>query len=307
LTAVGGRKGIASLLVLWALLLLGTMATAFSLAMRTEAQAARNGYDEARAYYLARSGIDRVIAMLAAMPPDNVAGAPIEGQSGDGAYVVRLERETGKIDLNGVPEPLLKALLRNAGLPEAEAEALGDAILDWRDADDDRRPQGAEASEYAKLPEPIRPRNGPIASIGELQSVSGMPPAFFDAFVSRAFTTHGSGGGSVIDVNAAPPELLRAMPGIAPELAAAIVERRSSAPLAGPADLLGLPGGDAVGAGDLARFSYGTPARAFTVVSTGRAGENGRRTVSCLVDIGGIGDNPVRMFEWNDRVGMREE
>ena len=40
-----GRRGIASLLVLWAMLLLGTLALAFSLSMRTEGQAARNGLD----------------------------------------------------------------------------------------------------------------------------------------------------------------------------------------------------------------------------------------------------------------------
>jgi Tfp pilus assembly protein PilX len=43
-------KGIALLIVLWALLLLGTLGMSFSFAMRTEAKAARNGLDGARAY-----------------------------------------------------------------------------------------------------------------------------------------------------------------------------------------------------------------------------------------------------------------
>ena len=44
----------------WALLLLGTLAMSFAFSMRTEAQASRNGLEAARAYFLARTGVELV-------------------------------------------------------------------------------------------------------------------------------------------------------------------------------------------------------------------------------------------------------
>ncbi len=302
---MNGRSGIASLLVLWAMLLLGTLALSFSLSMRTEAQAARNGLDGARAYYQARSGISRAMALLSTLPPDNVAAMAIEGRDGDADYAVRILPESGKVDIDSVPEATLKAILKKGGLSEEGAEALGDAILDWRDADDDRRPRGAEAVDYANLPEPVRPRNGKTAAIEELQYVKGMAPRFFDGFVSKVFTAHGAGAG--VDINAAPVMVLQAMPGISPEVARAVVERRKESPFSGSIAVAQFMAGRGVSPGDIARFTAGNPSHAFTVLSTGRAAGNARRTVSCLVEIGGIGENPVRMIGWKDQVPEDEE
>jgi general secretion pathway protein K len=300
-----GRDGIASLLVLWAMLLLGTLALAFSLAMRTEAQAARNGLDGMKAYYHARSGVSRALALLSAVPVDNVLSMAIEGGDDEEGYAATLLPEDGKIDINAVPEAMLKEILEKGGLSPEGAESLGDALLDWRDPDDDRRPQGAEADDYARLPEPIRPRNGRVAAVGELRYVAGMTPAFFDAFVSKAFTAQPVG--AAVNINAAPVELLRAMPGITPELAKAIVDRRKESRFAGPADVAQFLGEAGVPAHELARFSAGGVSRSFTVTSAGRAAGNARRTVSCLVEIGGMGENPVRMIQWNDRVSESED
>ena len=76
----------ALLLVLWALVLLGTLALGFSWSMRTEAMAARNGIDEARAYFQARTGVNRAITLLASLPADNVLAASISGEDGDASY-----------------------------------------------------------------------------------------------------------------------------------------------------------------------------------------------------------------------------
>ncbi len=300
-----GRSGVASLLVLWAMLLLGTLALSFSLAMRTEAQAARNGFDAARAYYQARSGISRAVALLSALPPDNVLAMTIEGREGDAGYAVRISNESGKVDINTVPEAMLKEILKKGGLSAEAAEALGDAILDWRDADDDRRPQGAEGADYANLPEPVLPRNGPVAAIEELQYVKGMTPGYFDGFVSRVFTAHGSPGG--VNINAAPPEALQALPGITPEMAHAIVARRKASPFSSPAEAAQFLSGEGYDPGGPTRFSTTNLSNVYTVLSVGTAAGNARRTVSCLVEIGGIGENPVRMIGWKDQMAESEE
>ena len=150
-----GNRGVALLLVLWALVLLGTLALGFSWSMRTEAMAARNGIDETRAYFQARTGVNRAIVLLASLPADNVLAAAIAGRDGDASYEVRVESESGKVDVNLVGEEVLLEILKKGGLPEEEAEGVRDAILDWRDEDDVARPRGAERAEYERMTEPI--------------------------------------------------------------------------------------------------------------------------------------------------------
>ncbi len=54
-----------------------------------------------------------------------------------------------------------------------------DAILDWLDSDEERRPGGAESNEYESLAIPYECKNGPMDSIEELLKVQGVTPEFF--------------------------------------------------------------------------------------------------------------------------------
>jgi type II secretory pathway component PulK len=55
-------------------------------------------------------------------------------------------------------------------------EALANCILDWIDADDTPRTDGAESSYYEALTPPYQCKNAPLSSVGELLLVSGMTP-----------------------------------------------------------------------------------------------------------------------------------
>jgi len=57
---------------------------------------------------------------------------------------------------------------------EREAAALVDVIGDWRDPDDLKRLNGAEAEDYRHASYPYGPRNAPFESIDELGQVIGM-------------------------------------------------------------------------------------------------------------------------------------
>ncbi len=61
------------------------------------------------------------------------------------------------------------------GLP-GMTDATANAILDWIDADDTPRDQGAEVDYYGSLTPGYAPRNGPPASIEELLLVRGVTP-----------------------------------------------------------------------------------------------------------------------------------
>ncbi|MDY6982624.1 MAG: type II secretion system minor pseudopilin GspK [Pseudomonadota bacterium] len=80
-------------------------------------------------------------------------------------------------------------------LDSIAAASLANAVFDWIDADDTQRyPGGAEAIDYARLPQPYRAANQAFASVSELRLVKG-----FDAVLVAALTPHLSvwGNGSL--------------------------------------------------------------------------------------------------------------
>jgi general secretion pathway protein K len=299
-----GNRGVALLLVLWALVLLGTLALGFSWSMRTEALAARNGIDEVRAYFQARTGVNRAVAMFASLSADNVLAAAIAGEDDDASYEVRVESESGKVDVNLVNEEVLLEILKKGGLPEEEAEGVRDAILDWRDEDDVPRPRGAERGEYGRMTEPITPRNGKIRGIGELMHVKGVTKEFHEAFLSRVFTVHGN---SVqLSLLRAPEIVLRSLPGVSAEAADRIVAGRREEPPISAAGLAAMVGEGLLTAQGLALISGGASSSVYTITATGRAGGDVTRVVRCLVEVSGSGGKGVNMLGWLDKAPREE-
>jgi len=300
----GPDRGVALLLVLWALALLGTLALGFSWSMRTEALAARNGIDDARAYFQARTGVSRAVALLASLPPDNVLAAEIAGEDGDASYDVRVESESGKVDVNLVGEEVLLEILKKGGLPEEEAESVRDAILDWRDEDDVPRPRGAERLEYARMPEPVVPRNGKIRGVAELSHVKGVTGEFQQAFLSRVFTVHGNS--PQVNFLRAPEIVLRSLPGVSAEAAGRIVARRAEEPPISAADLAAMVGEGLLNAQGLALVSGGPSSNIYTITATGKAGGGATHVVRCLVEVSGSGGKGVKMLGWLDKAPREE-
>ncbi len=299
-----GNRGVALILVLWALVLLGTLALGFSWSMRTEALAARNGIDEARAYFQARTGVNRAVMLLATLPPDNVLAAAIAGEDGDAAYEVRVESESGKLDVNAVGEEVLLEILKKGGLPEEEAESLRDAILDWRDEDDVVRPRGAERTEYAEMPEPVTPRNGKIRSVEELRYVKGVTPEFLRAFLSRVFTAHGNS--PKVNFLRAPEVVLRSLPGVSVEAAERIVAGRVEEPPISAVDIAKMVGEGLLTAQGLALISGPTSSNVYSITATGRAGGDVIHVVRCLVEVSGSGGKNVKILGWMDKAPREE-
>lgn len=295
-----GNRGIALLLILWALALLGTLALGFSFSMRTEAQAARNGIDDTRAYFQARTGVQRAAVLLSTLPPDNVLRMEIGGKEGDASYEVRVENESGRVDINLVPEGVLLEILKIGGLPEEEAERVRDAVLDWRDPDDTPRPRGAEAPDYAQLPEPVVPRNGKILAVEELRYVKGVTPEFFRRFLSRVFTVHGNS--PRVNFLRAPEIVLRSLPGVSSEAAARIVARRGEDPPMNAADLAAMVGEGRMTAQGLALVSGGQASNVYAITATGRAGTGVVHVVRCLAEVTGRGEKAVKILRWLDQV-----
>jgi type II secretory pathway component PulK len=91
------------------------------------------------------------------------------------ATILSYDRSSGSAGENETAAGNTYAHTMLMGLPGMTDE-IADAILDWIDADDNQRPNGAESQYYASLSPPYAPRNGPPVSIEELLLVRGVTP-----------------------------------------------------------------------------------------------------------------------------------
>jgi len=209
------QRGFVLLLVLGALGLLAVVAATFAHVARNHMRLAAVAKESARAEALADAGVNiailDLVAARASQSPDRrfaVDATPIACSiGGDGATLtIAVQDEAGKVDLNIAGEPLLRALVLGLGLSAGEAAV--DAILDFRDQDDDRRVAGAERADYLAAGRLSGPRNGPFLAVEELGSVLGITQA--DADRLRPFVTIHSGL-TAIDTAVAPQGLVETL------------------------------------------------------------------------------------------------
>jgi len=176
----GAKSGLALIATLWILVILLVIAAGFSFSVRTEVKLAENYGLRTRARLLALAGLHRWLWEVKNDETPFTAfeetweqldsaleDLPLE----TGSFRVEAEDENAKLDLNTATEEMLTQLL---GDPE-----LVDAILDWRDEDDQPRPFGAESDYYQSLDYPYNAKNGPFSTVEELLLVCGVTPELF--------------------------------------------------------------------------------------------------------------------------------
>jgi general secretion pathway protein K len=224
------QTGIALVLALWLTVLLTVIAGSFAFAMRSEALSARNAVSVAQARAAADGAIERTAYELQRprMADAWVAdGQPHEWKDGEVSLKATAADETSKINLNLAGEPLLRGLVTNVGgLDPDAATKVVDAIIDWRDGDDLRRPNGAEAPDYTSAGRKYLPTNAPFETTSELARVLGVTPALY-ARIVPSVTVHSRSPG--INPATASRDVLLALPNATPELVDAYIARRNEA------------------------------------------------------------------------------
>ena len=203
------QTGMALVIVIWILTLLSVMAGSFTLTMRRENGVSSALVGNARASALAESGLNLAAQRL--RQPDQeqrwlADGAIYRLAGADSELRIRVLAESGKVDINAAGEELLLAVLSYAVEDDNRRQQLMDAIIDWRDTDDEPRPNGAEKKQYRQAGRPYPPSNAPFQSLEELQMVFGMDEAVFEKI--RPWITVYSGQPEP-NKSLAPPELLR--------------------------------------------------------------------------------------------------
>jgi general secretion pathway protein K len=135
-------------------------------------------------------------------------------------------RDTGVLlNVNSASEEMLRNFFaQGLRIDYGWADRLTQAMLDWRDADDLPRVNGAERDEYIAAGAAVLPANRSFIAVDEVRHVLGMTPELFAA-LRPYITVTGSGR---INVNAAPEPVLLAVPSFTPAAVAALLRQRDT-------------------------------------------------------------------------------
>lgn len=172
------RSGMVLVAVLWTsvllLIIVGSVVQISRLDMKVSVFSAQS----VACKWASRAGVETAAALLAEdslysdalddLWSDNDADL-VDIPLGSAAYTVRVIDEAGKLNVNQATSAQLLAL-------PGMTEEIADAILDWRDDDDDEREYGVETGYYRNLDYPYDCRNAPFKTIRELLLVKGVTP-----------------------------------------------------------------------------------------------------------------------------------
>lgn len=182
------KSGFALVLVLGVMVLLAILAAGIAFSVRSEMNIAGEFSDRIRARYLAHAGLQRALLELSMDNPgvDSYVETWQRLRSddevldfGDGIFIVYVTDETGKLNINTADRDTLVAFFTQITGDSAQAEEIADAVVDWRDADDEPELLGAESDYYLNLEQPYRAKNAPFDSPFELLLVKGITKEIF--------------------------------------------------------------------------------------------------------------------------------
>mgnify|MGYP001171288172 FL=1 len=336
---IKNEKGIVLFLVLWVLTLLSVIVGEFCYSMRTEVNITRNFKEETEAYYIAVAGLNKAIAemiknSIVPKQEDIIEGEEKEGEEvdwrintqiplihfGRGQFEIRIDNESGKIDLNSADRSILRMMVDGFDIDEDEKDIIADSILDWIDKDDLHRTNGAEDSYYSSLPEPYKCKNGFFDSVEELLLVRGITMEIFygglkemvTVVTSDQTTQKESESGrrrsvrrrklreaGKININAASPDMLLMLPQMTDDLVLAIMEYRKEKDFKSFNEVSTVIGPDVYS--EIRPFISLTTYPYYTIRSFGMVdGSRIRRGVEALVQINRNIGKGYEIIQWLD-------
>jgi general secretion pathway protein K len=280
------QSGIALLIVLWVVVLLLTITLSFSVMARQEIFSTLTFKEQLENRYLAETGLQRGIVELfySAANKNKQAffveekilrtdGTTYIGNLDNGSYKLSMTDESGKININTLTDfsgIVLNNLLVNLGIEKETADTIVDSILDWKSPTGLHRLHGADSSYYSSLPNPYKAKNANFDNLEELLLVKGVTPDILYGNSQRPglirfLTVYGYA--NKININAAAPEVLRAIPFLSEDAVQKIITLRSADDAEAAAELQALlVGGDA---GKVSPYIINTDSNIFAVEVSG--------------------------------------
>ncbi len=327
------NRGIALIMVLWVLMLLSVIVAEFCRTMNTQVTITANFKESTESYYIALAGINSVIYDMiyqtVAPPPADateIDGADTGEASGfwrintrippmdyaGGTVTAWIDNESGRININLADRNLLMLMLSEFDLADEEKEIIVDSIMDWRDSDDLRRLHGAENEYYQSLPRPYSAKNGPFDTVEELLLVRGVTPEIYYEGIDRMITAFPKVAPedasdrrnaktkddfNRLNINAVPPAMWAAMPGITEDMAAQITEFRREKDFQSMSELAEIVGNDVLSG--ISRYLNTRPSAYYTIYAAGKKGESGiYETIAATIRLDNTLEKQYRIVEW---------
>lgn len=177
------HRGLVLIAVMWVLIVLIIIITVVAQTSRIDTRISLGVAERIRCKWAARGGLETAIAVLNDDKDYNTSDTADDlwyynpedfndFDLGACSYSAEVIDECGKLNVNKVTK---KQLLE---LPYM-TEEIANAILDWRDNDDEVLPGSGESGYYINMPYPYQIRNGPFRTIRELLLVKGVTNELF--------------------------------------------------------------------------------------------------------------------------------
>lgn len=198
----GCTRGIALIIVMLVIVVLGILAAGFAITMKVEMKLARNAQSESEMFLLAWSGVELAryaIGQQANIPGESGfhalnqkwAGGPggtnqllaeltlEDVELGRGRFTVRIADAERKLNLNFTRPDVFDEVLRKLGVDVLDVLPIQNSLEDWRDPDQNTLLNGAESDYYLELNPPYVAKDGPMDDISELLLVRGVTPQLY--------------------------------------------------------------------------------------------------------------------------------
>lgn len=185
------HRGSVVVVVVWAVAVAAVLVSATQIVTFRQAVVGRETLARVQARWAARAGVEQMVAIMEfhlqnADPDDPMAVVRdmeehATGTTATGGWDIRHFLDgiewAGPLD-EGAKLNINKATkLQLTNLPNMTPDVV-DAILDWRDADDDVQQLGAESDYYSNRTLGYKPRNGDFRSFAEIELVAGAWPQY---------------------------------------------------------------------------------------------------------------------------------
>jgi general secretion pathway protein K len=285
-TNEGPAAGFILVAVLWIVAALAALVVVFALYLRAVIPEFVDHKDRLHARALEIAGVELAVQRFATATD---ARPSIDRFSFmlDGAVIeVDCRAESGRIDLNHAPKEMLAGLFVEFGARADDARNFTDRIVAWRSSPS----EGATTDEgilYTSAGLSYGPRRKPFQHVNELSLVLGAPPGLIDRILPYVTVFSGQ---AEINVFAAAPEVLAAMPRLTPERLQSLLALRDG----GPQDSLN------VRLGAAAQFATTQGSRANRITVNVKLAAGRQYQAEAVVLIMDQDTEPYRLLSWRD-------
>jgi type II secretory pathway component PulK len=175
------KKGLVIIAVLWTVVVLTVMVAVLGRKSRLDMKVCAARMEAVRCKWACRAGIEKAVAIMNEDETENDTLLDLWSDNDedfndimldDCRFSVRVVDEASKLNINTATKDQLM------GLPDM-LEEIADAIIDWRDNNDNPSGAGVESGYYEGLDFGYRARNGPFRTIRELLMVKDVTDELF--------------------------------------------------------------------------------------------------------------------------------